>query len=111
MKIFDILHNFRIFFLLPDPGKNSCPSTLGLSPPSYLTMSGMPCKWATILHRILKKIQYQKVRIKWNLLSVISASQGTPPINRKNLIDYPPPRNEYTIHHHLLLAYYLQDSD
>ena len=40
-----------------------------------------------------------------------SASQGTPPVNRKNLMDYPPPRNEYRIHHHLLLGYYLHNSD
>jgi hypothetical protein len=40
-----------------------------------------------------------------------SANQGTSPINRKNLINYPPPRNKYTIHLHLILGYYLHDSD
>jgi hypothetical protein len=35
----------------------------------------------------------------------------TPPISRKNVINYPPPRNKYTIHFHLILIYYLHDSD
>jgi hypothetical protein len=40
-----------------------------------------------------------------------SANQGSPPNTSKNVIYYPSPRNEYTNHRHLLLGYYLRDSD